>query len=135
MNISGELAATKIKKYKSGLQNITRVVRVYPITSTVFYFSPERPDSDHTEGDRITAQFQEWGIPLRGHAVVWSVANHNPDWFEANPKIEDLHFRIDDIIGRNKGPGLRIFTPGPGLLDCNLRSTWTVQVVSPSLDL
>jgi len=71
--------------------------------------SPKRPDSDHTEGDRITAQFQEWGIPLRGHAVVWSVASHNPDWFEANPQIEDLHFRIDDIIGRNKGPGLFIF--------------------------
>ena len=69
--------------------------------------SPERPDSDHTEGDRITAQFQEWGIPLRGHAVAWSVAGHNPDWFEANPKIEDFHFRIDDIIGRNKGSGSR----------------------------
>lgn len=60
---------------------------------------------DHTEGDRITAQFEEWGIPLRGHTVVWSISNHNPDWFEANPKIEDLNFRIDDIIGRNKGPG------------------------------
>ena len=81
--------------------------------------SPERPDSDHTEGDRITAQFQEWGIPLRGHAVAWSVAGHNPDWFEANPKIEDFHFRIDDIIDRNKGSVSRIFAR------FNL---WTVQM-------
>ena len=65
--------------------------------------------TDHTDGDRITAQFEEWGIPLRGHTVVWSISNHNPDWFEANPKIEDLNFRIDDIIGRNKGPGFYNF--------------------------
>ena len=58
---------------------------------------------DYTEADRISDQFNEWGIPLRGHAVVWSVPGKNPDWFEANPSINDLYNRTDEIVGRYAG--------------------------------
>ena len=63
----------------------------------------EYPFEDHTESDRISTQFEEWGIPIRGHAVVWSIFGKNPDWFDTNPTLEELYFRVDDIVNRYKG--------------------------------
>ena len=53
---------------------------------------------NYNDADEITAQMKEWNIPIRGHAVTWSVNGKNPDWFEENPTLDALYNRTDDVV-------------------------------------
>ena len=52
----------------------------------------------YDDADAINKQMKEWNVPLRGHAVTWSVPNHNPVWFEQNPTLDALYNRTDDVV-------------------------------------
>ena len=75
---------------------------------------------DYTKSDVISQQFLNWKIPMRAHTVTWSVPGklhcfqpsknpigHNPDWFEANPTLDALFNRTDDIVLRYAGQVLQ----------------------------
>lgn len=60
-------------------------------------------DINYSDAEAINDQMRDWNVPLRGHAVTWSVPGKNPTWFETSPTLDALYNRTDDVVSHFGG--------------------------------